>query len=430
MSKTAVRSPRAGSTAVVILATASGAQFHARRPKALHEAAGRTLLGHALNAVSAVADSSRTFVVLGSGARQVQQAFASAGIQFLDSAGKGGALNALQSAGKALAGFDHLLILPCDLPRLRAETLKQLLQTHRRRRAALSILTAPRASDVLVVQSQALLSNAGKARDLAGLATLLREAGERLHTIEAADPNELRAPKSLADLAALDSELRAATALRLMASGVSIFRPETCLFDADVEVAPDTVIEPFVQLLGRTTIGPACRIRSYSVIENCTLGADVLVRQSCVLAESTVADGARIGPFAHLRPGSEIGPEVHIGNFVETKKARLAKGAKANHLAYLGDAIVGAGTNIGAGVITCNYDGEHKHTTVIGERVFVGSDSTLVAPIDIQDGAYIGAGSCITRPVPAGALAIARAQQVVKEGWVAARRERRKKSCD
>jgi len=149
------------------------------------------------------------------------------------------------------------------------------------------------------------------------------------------------------------------------------------------------------------------------------------VLQSCVLNESVVFDGAQIGPFARLRPGSEIGQEAHVGNFVETKKAKLGRGVKANHLTYLGDAEVGAGSNVGAGVITCNYDGMHKHPTRIGQKVFVGSDSTLVAPIEIGDGAYIGAGSCITRNVPSGALAVGRSRQVVKEGWAAARRAAR-----
>jgi bifunctional UDP-N-acetylglucosamine pyrophosphorylase/glucosamine-1-phosphate N-acetyltransferase len=219
--------------------------------------------------------------------------------------------------------------------------------------------------------------------------------------------------------------MRTSAANRLMAAGVTIYRPETCVIDAEVEVAPDTVIEPFVQLLGRTRIGADCLIRSYSVIENCTLGNSVLVRQSCVLAESTILDGAKIGPFAHLRPGSEIGQDAHVGNFVEIKKARLGKGAKANHLTYLGDAEVGEGSNIGAGVITCNYDGVHKHTTRIGKGVFVGSDSTLVAPVAVEDGAYIGAGSCITKDVPAGALAVGRARQITKEGWAAAHRARK-----
>ena len=176
-------------------------------------------------------------------------------------------------------------------------------------------------------------------------------------------------------------------------TGATIQRPETCVIDDGVEIASDVVIEPYVQLLGRTKIGAGCRIRSFTVIENCTLGRDVLVRQSCVLTDSAIADGARIGPFAHLRPGCEIGEDVHVGNFVEIKKSRLDKGVKAGHLTYLGDAEIGAGTNIGAGTITCNYDGVNKHKTRIGKDAFVGSDSTLVAPVTLGDGAYIGAGS-------------------------------------
>jgi len=210
-----------------------------------------------------------------------------------------------------------------------------------------------------------------------------------------------------------------------MATGVTIDRPETCVIDVEVEVAPDTTIEPYVQLLGRTRIGTGCRIRSFSVLENCTLGNGVLIRQSCVLEDSTIADGAQIGPFAHLRPGSEIGENAHVGNFVETKKARLGKGAKASHLTYLGDAEIGEGTNIGAGTITCNYDGVNKNRTRIGKGAFVGSDSTLVAPVTVGDGAYIGAGSCITKDVPADALAVSRAKQANIEGWAATRRARR-----
>jgi bifunctional UDP-N-acetylglucosamine pyrophosphorylase/glucosamine-1-phosphate N-acetyltransferase len=211
----------------------------------------------------------------------------------------------------------------------------------------------------------------------------------------------------------------AAAAERLMAAGVTICRPGSCVIDAEVEVAPGTVIEPYVQLLGQTRIGADCQIRSFSVIENCTLGDRVLLRQSCILTDSKVADGAKIGPFAHLRPGSEIGEDAHVGNFVETKKTKLGKGAKASHLTYLGDAEVGEGTNIGAGVITCNYDGVNKHVTRIGKGAFVGSDSTLVAPVTVGDGAYIGAGSCITKEVPADALAVARARQITKEDWAA-----------
>ena len=215
------------------------------------------------------------------------------------------------------------------------------------------------------------------------------------------------------------------TAQQLIAAGVAIHRPETCVIDPDVAVAPGTVIEPYAQLLGRTRVGRDCRIRSFAVIENCSLGNGVLIRQHSVLEDSTIADGAQIGPFAHLRPGSDIGENAHVGNFVETKKAKLGKGVKANHLTYLGDAEIGDGTNIGAGTITCNYDGVNKHVTRIGKAAFIGSDSTLVAPVTIGDGAYIGAGSCITRQVPADALAVGRGRQVTKEGWAAARRASR-----
>lgn len=218
---------------------------------------------------------------------------------------------------------------------------------------------------------------------------------------------------------------RASAAARLVAAGVVIHNSQTCVIDPDVDVDAGTIIEPYVQLLGKTRVGAGCRIRSFSVIENCTLGDKVLIRQSCILEDSIIASGAELGPFVHLRPGCEIGENAHMGNFVEGKKVRMGKGAKANHLSYLGDAEIGEGTNIGAGSITCNYDGVGKYRTQIGKRVFVGSDTTLVAPISIGDGAYIGAGSCITKDVPADALAVARGRQMTKEGWAAARRARR-----
>jgi bifunctional UDP-N-acetylglucosamine pyrophosphorylase/glucosamine-1-phosphate N-acetyltransferase len=288
-------------------------------------------------------------------------------------------------------------------------------------------------SGIYAFRTAPLLAHLGKMTDanahrefyLTDMAGILRAAGERVVAVEAPDAAEALGANTIAELVALDATLRAATAGRLMAAGVTIYRPETCMIDAEAEVAADTVIEPFVQLRGRTRIGADCLIRSYTVIEDCTLGDGVLVRQGCVLAGSTVGDGARIGPFAHLRPGTELGADAHVGNFVETKKARLGKGAKANHLTYLGDAEVGEGTNVGAGVITCNYDGVNKHATRIGKGVFVGSDTTLVAPVTVEDGAYIGAGSCITKDVPADALAVARGRQITKEGWAAARRARR-----
>jgi bifunctional UDP-N-acetylglucosamine pyrophosphorylase / glucosamine-1-phosphate N-acetyltransferase len=230
-----------------------------------------------------------------------------------------------------------------------------------------------------------------------------------------------------AGMAMHDSSSRLAALNRLIAAGVIVLKPETCIVDPDVEVAAGTVIEPFVELLGNTRIGANCRIQSFSVVQNCALGNGVLVRWHCVLEDSSVSDRAEIGPFAHFRPGCDIGESAHVGNFVECKKTRLGKGAKANHLSYLGDAEIGEGTNIGAGTITCNYDGQKKSPTHIGKRVFVGSDTSLVAPITVGDGAYIGAGSCITKDVPADALAVARGRQVTKEGWAAARRAQREK---
>jgi bifunctional UDP-N-acetylglucosamine pyrophosphorylase/glucosamine-1-phosphate N-acetyltransferase len=262
------------------------------------------------------------------------------------------------------------------------------------------------------------------------MARILVDAGERVVAVVAAQATEVLGANTIAEMMDLDRELRLATARRLMGAGVSIFMPETVVIDAGVEVGPDTVIEPFVQLLGETQIGADCHIRSYSVIENTTVGDHVLVRQSCVIAESEIGKGALIGPFAHLRPGSHIGEGAHIGNFVETKKIRMGKGSKANHLSYLGDAQIGSGVNIGAGTITCNYDGVDKHETLIEDGVFIGSDSTLVAPIVIGEGAYVAAGSCITDDVPADALALGRARQTTKPHWAKKRRAQRETRKD
>ena len=254
---------------------------------------------------------------------------------------------------------------------------------------------------------------------LTDMAAILGAAGERVLALRAEDPDEVLGANTIAEMMAIDGKLRLMTARRLMAEGVTIFRPETTVIDAGVTVGADTVIEPFVQLLGETKVGTECRIRSYSVLEHATVGDQVLVRQGCVVSESRVDDGAILGPYAHLRPESEIGEGAHIGNFVETKKIRMGKGSKAGHLTYLGNAEIGEGVNVGAGVITCNYDGIAKHTTVIGDRVFVGSDSTLVAPVTLGKGSYIAAGSCITEDVPEDALALGRSRQTIKEGWAA-----------
>ncbi len=265
---------------------------------------------------------------------------------------------------------------------------------------------------------------------LTDVAALLVAGGQRVVALQAESVDEVLGANTIAEVMHLDATMRAANARRLMAQGVTIYRPDTCVIDAEVTIGPDTVIEPYVQLLGATRIGSECRIRSYSVIQHSVLGNCVIVRNGCVLDRAEVGDGAVLGPYAHLRPESRIDEMAHVGNFCETKKVTLGRGSKANHLTYLGDAVIGAGVNIGAGVITCNFDGAKKHTTTIGDGVFVGSDSTLVAPVSIGDGAYVGAGSCITEAVPAGALAIGRGRQVTKEGWVAARRAARTAARD
>ena len=254
------------------------------------------------------------------------------------------------------------------------------------------------------------------------MVALLNKAGEKVLALRASDPDEVFGVNTRIELAELDAQLRDRKASELMLAGTTIFRPQTCDIDADVEIGADTVIEPFVQLIGKTKIGADCRIRSYSVITNCEIGDGVLIRPGCILEDSVVRNGAQLGPYSHLRPGSDIGEGAHIGNFVETKKARLGKGSKANHLTYLGDAEIGEGVNVGAGTITCNYDGVNKHVTTIEDGAFIGSDATLVAPIRIGKGAYIGAGSCITEDVPADALALGRGRQVTKEGWASERR--------
>jgi len=261
---------------------------------------------------------------------------------------------------------------------------------------------------------------------LTDMAEVLRKARRRVVTWKTANAAEVLGGNTRAELADIDRFLRMAKCRQLMADGVTVFYPATCVIDGDVEVAADTVIEPYVQLLGKTRIGTDSRVRSYCVIRDSEIGDGVMVRPGCVMDGARVSAGAIIGPYSHLRPGSEIGEGAHVGNFVETKQIKLGKGSKANHLTYLGDAEIGAGVNIGAGTITCNYDGVHKHKTVIDDGVFIGSDSTLVAPVRVGKGAYVGAASCITDDVPEDALAVGRARQIVKEGWAREKRAARK----
>ena len=463
------------------MAAGKGTRLNSKRPKVLHEVGGRALLLHVIRAAETLVPAKAIYCIVGHEAERVQAAVAATGVSFVpqpDQRGTGHAMQVLK-AWLELSGAPlpkHLLVLSGDVPLIRPQTLSALCELHLKERAAMSILTAVPENptgygrvlrltagqpDVLAIVEQKALTpaqlaareinsgiycfetaalfskldllctdNAHGELYLTDMAALLVAGGQRVVALQAESVDEVLGANTIAEVMHLDATMRAANARRLMAQGVTIYRPDTCVIDAEVAIGPDTVIEPYVQLLGATRIGSECRIRSYSVIQHSVLGNCVIVRNGCVLDRAEVGDGAVLGPYAHLRPESRIGEMAHVGNFCETKKVTLGRGSKANHLTYLGDAVIGAGVNVGAGVITCNFDGAKKHTTTIGDGVFVGSDSTLVAPVSIGDGAYVGAGSCITEAVPAGALAIGRGRQVTKEGWVAARRAARAAARD
>jgi len=251
---------------------------------------------------------------------------------------------------------------------------------------------------------------------------VLRQKGEKVQAVLATDPDEVLGCNTRADLAAVDAVFRRRKRAAVMEAGVTIELPETVLIDPDVIVGADSRIEPGVQLLGKTRVGAGCTIRTGSILSDAVLEDNVLVKPYTIVSASHLARGTQAGPFAHLRDGARLEENARVGNFVEVKKSVLGEGVKSMHLTYLGDARIGSGTNIGAGTITCNYDGVHKNPTTIGKRVFIGSDTALVAPVRIGDGAYIGAGSVITENVPADALGLARGRQVNKPGWASARR--------
>jgi bifunctional UDP-N-acetylglucosamine pyrophosphorylase/glucosamine-1-phosphate N-acetyltransferase len=454
--------------AIIILAAGKGTRLKSKRPKVLHEIGGKALLRHVIASASQIVSPQDIFVVVGHEAAHVEAAVKDTGVKFVHQTEQHGTGHAIQVAEAAVRDYDSLLVLSGDVPLLKPETIVRLRDFHFEQRAAMTILTtiptdpsgygrvlrkkADSPEVTAIVEQKALAPEQQSVREinsgiyafqtaplfahinelktdnahgeyyLTDVAGLLVKAGERVVATEAAQPTEALGANTIAEMMDLDRELRMETARKLMTQGVTILRPDTTVIDSIVEVGADTVIEPFVQLLGDTKIGEDCRIRSYSVIENSTLAKNVLVRQGCVIANSRIETGALIGPYSHLRPESEIGEGAHVGNFVETKKVKLGKGSKANHLTYLGDAEIGSGTNVGAGVITCNYDGVNKHRTLIGDGVFVGSDSTLVAPLTIGNGAYVAAGSCITEDVPEDALALSRTRQTMKEGWASSKR--------
>jgi bifunctional UDP-N-acetylglucosamine pyrophosphorylase / glucosamine-1-phosphate N-acetyltransferase len=458
--------------AVAIMAAGKGTRLKSQLPKVLHEAGGKPVLEHVIRAAVRVVPAKDVFAIIGHEAERVREAMAHTAIGFVLQAEQRGTGHALMAAQKALAGYDHVIVLSGDAPMITSETIGRLRNFHLQEQAAMTLLSAelddPTGygrvlrkksgsaevhaiveekaatadqktireinSGLYVFDVKQLYAHIGKLSTanahgeyyLTDMAEVLRKAKQRVVAWKTATPDEVLGGNTRAELAEIDQKMRLAKCQRLMADGVTIFYPATCVIDADVVIAADTVIEPYVQLLGKTKIGTACRVRSYSVIRDSEIADGVTINPGCMIDEARVSQAAIVGPYSRLRPGSEIGEGAHVGNFVETKKVRLGKGSKANHLTYLGDAEIGDGVNVGAGTITCNYDGVNKHKTLIEDGVFVGSDSTLVAPVRVGRGAYIGAASCITDDVPADALAIGRSRQVVKEGWARVKRTAKK----
>ena len=459
--------PRAR-TAIAIMAAGKGTRLKSKHPKVLHEVGGKPLLAHVIAAARQVVQPQDIYVIVGHEADKVQHSVQSSGVQFVLQEPQRGTGHALMSATPALVNYDQVIVLSGDAPLITAATISKLRDFHQQKTAAMTILSAhledptgygriirdggevkavveeksstPAQKKIREINSgfyafstKPLLENIERLKTdnphgeyyLTDMAAVLRKAKQRVTAIETSNPSEILGSNTRGELVDLDRKMRQEKCLKLMSEGVTIFYPETCVIDWDVEVGADTTIEPFVQLLGNTRIGSDCRIRSYSVIQNSRIGNEVLIRPGCMLDEATLSNGAIIGPYSHLRPGSEIGEGAHVGNFVETKKIRLGKKSKANHLTYLGDAEIGDGVNIGAGTITCNYDGVHKHKTIIEDGAFIGSDATLVAPVKVGKGAYVAAASCITDDVPPESLALGRAKQVVKDGWARKKRENR-----
>lgn len=440
-------------SAIVVLAAGKGTRMKSALPKVLHRAAGRSLLGHVLEAIKPLKPV-RTAVVVGLGMEAVADEARRhlAGVKIALQQQQRGTADAVASAKAALAGFTGtVLVAYADAPLIRAETVAALAEavTARTPMAVLGFRAAdpkgygrlirnakghitaireeldatPRErridlcnSGLIAIDATLLWTllpkigndNAKKEfylTDLAGLATKARRQVALVECPEA----EVAGVNDRVQLAAVEAAFQNRYRRRFMLEGATLTAPETVFFCADTQIGKDVVIEPHVMFGPGVSIDNNVRILAFSHIEG-----------------ATIADGARIGPFARLRPGAEIGADAHIGNFVEVKQAMIGAGAKANHLSYIGDASIGTASNIGAGTITCNYDGFDKHRTEIGANVFVGSNTAFVAPVKVGDGANIAAGTVVTGNVPADALAIARSDMQVRSGWAAKYRDIKK----
>ena len=455
---------------VVILAAGKGTRMKSAEPKVLHRAGELPIIEHVLRTADSL-DPATTVVIVGHMADRVQEALAKRlGLRFALQQPQLGTGHALLQAEPHLAGATGtVVLLSGDVPLLSAATVKRLVETHVANGAAATVLTArvsgpheygrivrengriaaivehkdatPAQREIDEINSgiyafaleplfDALRSiGSGNAQGeyyLPDLVGIYRAQGRTVETVLLDDSREILGVNSRRELADVTAILKTTRNEALMAAGVSIVDPATAWIGPDVAIGADTVIHPNVYLEGRTRIGSGCEIHAGVRIVDSTIDDGVVINNYCVISESHVASGARVGPFAHIRPQSDVGPGAHVGNFTELKKTVLGKGSKANHLSYLGDAVIGENVNIGAGTITCNYDGTHKHQTVIEDGVFVGSDTQLIAPVTVHRGAYIGTGTTVREDVPAGSLAVSAGKQRNIEGWV----ERKKRVND
>ena len=457
---------------VVVLAAGKGTRMKSALPKVLHRAGELPLIDHVVRAAEALAPQSIT-VIVGYHGESVRNAFAKRpGLAFASQEPQLGTGHALLQAEPALRGrTGTVVLLSGDVPLLRTATLAALVRAHTDHGAAATVLTAvvddPHGYGRIVRGEQGRIESIVEHKDataeqrriaeinsgiyafdltplfdalrqigasnaqgeyyLPDLVSIYRARGLVVETVVADDPREILGVNSRKELANVTAVLKSKRNEELMESGVTIVDPATTFVGPDVTVAPDTIIHPGVYLEGRTSVGARCVINSGVRIVDSKIDDDVVINNFCVITESLVSRGARVGPFAHIRPQSDVGEEAHIGNFVELKKTTFGRGSKANHLSYLGDATIGEKVNVGAGTITCNYDGVAKHQTIVEDGAFIGSDTQLIAPVRVGKGAYVAAGSSITDDVPAGSLGIARARQTNKEGWAARKKQERKK---
>jgi bifunctional UDP-N-acetylglucosamine pyrophosphorylase/glucosamine-1-phosphate N-acetyltransferase len=447
---------------IVVLAAGQGTRMKSWLPKVLHRVPGGALLDCVIRTAESLTPETLT-IVIGHGADAIRSHLRGREtVQFVLQEPQLGTAHALMQTAPILVGrTGTLVLLSGDVPLLRADTLRNLLTIHCGARAAATVLTATverpfgygrivrvdgevarivEERDASPAERQIREINSGiYAFDMAPLFEALRGIATQnaqgeyyltdliaiyrrrkllVKSAQVDDPGEVRGINSRTELAEVSRLVRQKKNEELMASGVTLVDPAATYVDPDVEIGVDTVIHPGVVIEGRTRIGAACEIHAHVTIADTEIGDKVTIKSFSVITGARIDSGATVGPFAHLRPETVVGEGAKIGNFVELKKTTLGARSKANHLSYLGDATIGANVNVGAGTITCNYDGEHKHATIIEDGAFIGSDSQLIAPVRVGKGAYVAAGSSITQDVPSGALGIARGRQSVIEGWV------------